>query len=136
MDRGIYLGSHLEAMCEVVAAQGDWDTAAEIVPMARAEAERGELLALPLFADRLDGRSASALGDAERATRMLQRSAEGFRRLEARWEQAWSNLLLGEVLLDADPGRARLVVEAAAATFRDLRSVQEEDRAAKLLAQL
>ena len=136
LDRGIYLGSHLEAMCEVVAAQEDWDTAAEIVPMAREEAERGELLALPLFADRLDGRSASALGDPERAARMLQRSAEGFKRLEARWEHAWSNLLLGEVLLDADPGRARLVVQDAAATFRDLRSVQEEERAAKVLAQI
>lgn len=136
LDRGIYLGAHLEAMCEVIATQEDWVTAAEIIPMAREEAERGELAALPLFADRLEGRMAWASGDARKAQQLLKRSAEGFRRLEARWEEASSNLLLGEVLAETEAEKARMVLEGAAATFRDLRSVQEEERAGKLLAQL
>jgi class 3 adenylate cyclase len=112
----------VEALCEVVGEQQDWDTAPTILARAREEAAEGELLALPCFADRLEGRMN---GDPE----LLRRSAEGFASLGAPWEEAWSRLLLAELTGDADEaGRASPV-------FEQLGSVQELERAKKLLAQ-
>lgn len=50
----------LEAWAELIAAQGSWDEAPPIVAAARDWAEKSQLLALPGFADRLEGRAALA----------------------------------------------------------------------------
>ena len=72
-------GLTLEALCEIAAARADWDEAPSLAAAAREEAAAGELLSLPLFADRLEGRAAAASGDVERAAALLRRSADRLR---------------------------------------------------------
>jgi class 3 adenylate cyclase len=129
-------GLTLEALCEIVAARESWDEAAGVVRAAREEAEIGGQLSLPLFADRLEGRAAAAARDEERAATLLRRSADGFAALGARWEEAWSRLLLAEVSLLGGLQRQSVERELAAAlsVFEQLGSVREADRAASLLA--
>jgi hypothetical protein len=124
----------LEALCEIAAARERWDEVPELVAAARAEVEVGEQLSLPLFVDRLQGRAAAAEGDAARAAELLARSAEGFGALEASWEEAWSRLLLAEVLASGDRGRAEHELTAALAVFDRLGSIREAERARELLA--
>jgi len=126
-------GLTLEALCELAAARGDWEEATALAAAAREEAAWGELLALPLFADRLEGRAAAASGDAARASELLARSAEGFAKLEARWEEALSRLLLAEALLGSDAGGAQRELTSALPVFEALRSAREAERARALL---
>jgi hypothetical protein len=100
-----------------------------VVVAARDEAEVGELLALPLVADRLEGRAAAAGGDFASAAKLLGRSAEGFEALEAPWEEAWSRLLLAEALLGGDRTAAERELRAALPVFERLGSVLEAKRA-------
>jgi hypothetical protein len=106
-----------------------WDEAADLVAAARRAAAVGEQLALPLHADRLEGRAACARGDVTAGMVLLGRSADGFAALGARWEEAWSRLLLAGVVERADGELA-----AAPSVFRNLGSVQEAARAETLLA--
>jgi hypothetical protein len=126
----------IEAQCEIAALRGHWEEAAGLVAAARAEALVGEQLTLPLFADRLEGRAAHAAGDAERAAELLSRSADGFAELGARWDETWSRLLLGEIVATQDNERAHHESARAVATFEQLGSVQEAERARSLLASL
>jgi hypothetical protein len=128
------VGLTLELVCELVAAQGNWDEADRVVAAAREEAEVGEQLSLPLFADRLEGRAAAAAGETERAAALLRRSAEGFAGLGARWEEAWSRLLLGEVLVGGERQPAGRELAGALLVFQQLGSVTEAKRARALLA--
>src|SRR6185437_14292228 len=130
--RTLSAGVTLEARGEIAAARGRWDEAAELAAAAREEAEVGEQLTLPLFADRLEGRAASARGDATAAAELLGRSAEGFAAIDARWEEAWSRLLLAEAVGSADRQRAERAVAAALPVFEGLGSVQEVERARAL----
>jgi hypothetical protein len=127
-------GLTLEALCEIVAAQEKWEEAGRVVAAAREEAEIGEQLSLPLFADRLEGRAAAAADDMKRATGLLSRSAEGFEALGAAWEEAWSRLLLAEVLVGSERRRAEGELAAALPVFERLGSVREAERARALLA--
>jgi hypothetical protein len=126
-------GLTLEARCEIAAASGRWDEAADLVTATREESDNGELLSLPLFADRLEGRAASAEGDVPRAVELLGRSAEGFAALGAPWEEAWSRLLLAESVAGSDRQRAERELAAALPLFEQLGSVREVDRARALL---
>ena len=67
------------------------------------------------------------------ADHFVKRSADAGRVTGARWEEAWSRLLLAEVLLGADRRRAERDLETALAVFQQLRSVQEAGRALALL---
>jgi hypothetical protein len=129
--RSLSAGAAVEALCEIAAARERWDEAAGLVATAREEAEVGEHLALPLHADRLEGRAASASGDAARAAELLARSAAGFAVVGARWEEAWSRLLLAEVV---ERPRAERELAAALPVFEELCSVLEAERARALLA--
>jgi class 3 adenylate cyclase len=91
------------------------------------------LLALPFFADRLEGPRLALLGEPQAGAKMLLRFAEGFRQLGAAWEEAWSRLLAAEVLLAVDADRAHDAAAAALPTFERLGSVQELERARKVL---
>jgi class 3 adenylate cyclase/tetratricopeptide (TPR) repeat protein len=129
-------GLTLQILCEIVAAQGNWDEAAGVVAAAREEAETGEQLSLPLYADRLEGRAAAAVGDVERASLHLRRSGEGFASLGARWEEAWSRLLLAEVLADGNAQLVERELAAALQVFEQLGSVREAERARRLLTDI
>ncbi len=126
-------GAALEVLCEIAAARGRWDEAAELAATARAEAEVGHQLALPLYADRLAGRAASEKGDSQAGVELIARSADGFAALGARWEEAWSRLLLAEV---ADGPRAERELAAALPVFEELGSVLEAERARALLSRV
>ena len=126
-------GMTIEALCEIAAVRGRWDEAPALAAAARKEAEVGEQLTLPLFADRLEGRAAAAASGTERAVELLSRSADGFAALGACWEEAWSRLLLAEAAAGSDSGRAEQELAAALPVFEGVGSVQEIDRARALL---
>jgi class 3 adenylate cyclase/DNA-binding SARP family transcriptional activator/pimeloyl-ACP methyl ester carboxylesterase/tetratricopeptide (TPR) repeat protein len=131
--RSVNAGMTLEALCEIAAMRERWDEAAGLVAAAREEADVGEQLSLPLHADRLEGRAAAARGDIAEAAGLLRRSAEGFAALEARWEEAWSRLLLGEVLAHTDSKAAEVELGAALPVFERLGSVREAELALAVL---
>jgi hypothetical protein len=133
---GVNSGLTLEVLCEIAAARERWGEAAGLVAAARAEAEIGEQLSLPLFADRLEGRAAAAGGDATKGAELLRRSADGFAALEARWEEAWSRLLLAEALAGPDREAAERELRAALPVFEQLGSLREAERARAALEQL
>ena len=129
-------GVTLEALCEIAAESGRWEEAPGLVAAAREEAVLGEQLSLPLFADRLEGRAAGASGDVARGAELLARSATGFAAIGARWEEAWSRLLLAEVLAGTDRRAAERELRAALPVFEQLGSAHEADRARAALEQI
>ena len=136
-DRGVYLPRELEARCTLVAEEGTWHEAEELIARARQHADAAKLVALVLHADRLEGRALVAAGDPARAVSLLQRASSGFESLGARWEVALTELSLGEALvaLRRDDEAAQ-VLERAAEEFARLRVPRERERARGLLAGL
>jgi class 3 adenylate cyclase len=133
MERTIYLGGHLEALCDVVGEQADWQSAKEITHLAREEAARGGLLALPAFVDRLEGRCASALEDWRTADDLLRSSIASFEGVGALWEAAYSHLLLAEARAEGRFGDARPSAQRALELFDRLGSKREAERCRTLL---
>ncbi len=137
LDPSFYSGSHLEAACDVVAAQGDWDAATEILQWADEEISRCGLIALPHFRQRLAGQLENATGDPRAADELLAASARGFKELEAPWEEAWSRVLRAEVLSRAgEQQRAAAEATAARDIFDSLGASRELARALALLGEL
>jgi hypothetical protein len=132
---GAYRSVHLEAMCDVLSRSKD-PRAKTVLVLAREEQQRAGLVALGNFADRLEGCLAAGRGDPTAAARSLESSATGFARLHAPWEEAWSRLLLGEVLGGSDPKGAERELSMALETFRRLGSIAETERAAELIGAL
>lgn len=109
----------------------------QILDLVRAEAEHGELEALRHFADRFEGRMALEAGDLPRAAECLELSAEGFARLGAPWEEAWSRLLLVESTAELGPDpETEAQLSLALPTFERLGSIGEIERAKALLDRL
>jgi class 3 adenylate cyclase/tetratricopeptide (TPR) repeat protein len=134
---GIYLARELEARCTLTAEEGAWSDAAALVARARAHAEVARLRALPVHADRLEGRAFLAAGNPEAARVCLERAVAGFHELGAEWERALTELTLGEAL--AALGReedAALRLTSSAAVFERLRAVRELERVRELLSRL
>jgi hypothetical protein len=110
---------------------------AELVHASRAHADEAELLALPCFADRLEGLSARAADERDKSERLLAKAFSGFTRLEAGWEAARTALALAEVLADGgDSDRARQLLAEARPVLERLRSVRESSRAQDLAGRL
>lgn len=133
LSRRMYRAAHLEAACEIVTAEQDWDRATDILQEARRETADCGLLALGFFADRLEGRRLAAAGDEERAAMFLRRSADGFKQIGSPWEEAFSRLLVAERLATVDDAEAGRQAEQAAPVFQRLGSVQELARTRDLL---
>jgi tetratricopeptide (TPR) repeat protein len=134
---GVNIGLGLDARCTLVAAERAWREVKEVLERARSHAEEAGLLALPLAADRLEGRAALAAGDLERAVELLGRARDGFASLEARWEAAVTELSLADALLQT--GRreeAANLLAASLAVFDELRSVRELAQTRELLMKL
>jgi class 3 adenylate cyclase/tetratricopeptide (TPR) repeat protein len=127
----------LEAKCDVVGELELWDLAEDAVADARAFAELALVEALPLHADRLEGRAAHAGGNSALAVETLTRARSGFAALGARWEEALASLWLAEAFLAAGArSEARVAAEAARDVFEALRSVRELDQACALLSRI
>jgi predicted ATPase/class 3 adenylate cyclase len=131
LERDAFRSLHLESLCDLVAARGDWGAAPEVIDEVRAEAAVGEIESLPYWGDRLEGLLAAASGDDASAIELLRRSADGFSRLGAVWEAARSRLNLAEI---TEPGEERArTLRAAEETFRALGSVRELERTSQLI---
>jgi hypothetical protein len=127
-------GYRLEALCDVIAEQGAWDEAAATVEEARRHAEEAGLLALPHYADRLDGMAALARDEAAAAVELLMRASAGFTERGAAWEAARTDVRLGEALAaagDADGASAK--ARAALSVLEPIRSIREAAAARRLL---
>jgi class 3 adenylate cyclase len=135
--RALITGGVLEAKCDLVADLGLWELAEETIGEARAFAELALLEALPLHADRLEGRAALESGDVALARAALTRARDGFAAAGARWEEALSALWLAQALrADDSAGETWTAAETGLAVFAELRSVRELEHAKALLAQL
>lgn len=128
-----FRGLNLQSLCELVAASKDWAQAPEVIDAARRESRRGDLIALPLFADRLMGLTAAAADDREQAITALRASAEGFAALGAPWEAGYSQLLLAQEVQSDDPSSAAALAAEALTTFEALASVREISWARKIM---
>jgi hypothetical protein len=123
-----------ETRCDLVADTGSWHRATETLGSAREAADRGQLVALPAFADRLKGRAALAGNDAESAIMPLTEARNRFEEIGARWERAYTELSLGEALIRAGKEKqGRLELHRALTVFDQLHSVREAERAKQLL---
>jgi class 3 adenylate cyclase len=129
----VYRPRGLEVHCTLIAEEATWDEAPGVIADARALAEAGRLLALPLHADRLEGRARLAGGDAEGAVEPLERALAGFQDLSAGWAVALTELSLGEAYAELGRGDdAARVLAHAAAVFERLRVPRELERARAL----
>ncbi len=124
-----------EAWADLVAVEGTWDEAGNIVAKAREWAARTKLSVLPAFADRLEGGSALAAGDAEMGLDLLRRARETFASVAAAWERARTEILLADALAGA--GRMDEAAESAGAALATLSALDapiETERARDLLS--
>jgi tetratricopeptide (TPR) repeat protein len=135
--RPLYLGRELEARCTLIAEERAWDEVCDVVVEARRHAETAQLLALPLHADRLEGRALLAAGDADAALPLLERALGGFAGLSAAWEGALCELALGQALTAIGRSEDALaVLTRAAEVFERLRVPRELEEARALLGAL
>jgi class 3 adenylate cyclase len=134
--RDMARGAVLEATCDAIAELGRWERADEAVAEAREFAARALLEALPLHADRLEGRAALARGDAEAAIEPLARARDGLAALSAPWESAVAELWLAEAQLALGRTDALESARAAHDLFEELRSVRELEQARALVERL
>lgn len=125
LERGEFLTLHLEAFCEVLRLEQNWDDADVVVAMASDEAEAQDLPLLRSVALRLQGAVALATGTSTEGLHLLDRSAKGFAEIGAVWEEALSRLLLAEALHELSDPTALEHARSAATTFERLGSVRE-----------
>jgi hypothetical protein len=126
-----------EMQLDVLGELGAWAEAPQHIASSRAAAERAGLLALPVYADRLDGRVALAEGRSQDAVRLLERARARFQELGARWEAAFTELRLAEAqVIAGDREGSRRSLGAALPVFEELSSLREIDEARAMLARL
>jgi class 3 adenylate cyclase/tetratricopeptide (TPR) repeat protein len=122
-----------EAWAELLAEEGAWSEAPAIIAAARAWATQSGLLALPAFADRLEGRMLVATGDSEAGVERLRAARATLDGLEAAWDRARTELDLADALLRLDNRtEAAEVADAALATLERLSAPREIARARDL----
>jgi hypothetical protein len=127
----------LEARCDLIAERHAWDEAREVLETSRQHAEEAGLLALPCFADRLEGLAVRAADDRVRAQELLSNALRGFTDLGAAWEAARTQLVLAEVHAEAgNTASARELVSRAQPVLEGLRSARELARAEDLTEEL
>jgi class 3 adenylate cyclase len=117
----VHAGMFIEARLELVAAIHDWESVASVSAEARTHAAEAGLVALPLFADRLEGLAATAEGDAGRAAELLGRARDGLAGLDAVFDVALTEVDLAAALAHTGQNaEARTTLDAAIATFERL----------------
>jgi class 3 adenylate cyclase len=131
--RSPYLGANIEAACELAATEDD-RRAAEILHLVRMESERSRNPFLDVHADRLEGRLAARRREPNRAVDLLQRAATSFSTSGAKWDEAWSRLLLARALADSGGDGALRHAAAALQVFERLGSIRESEEARALLS--
>jgi class 3 adenylate cyclase/tetratricopeptide (TPR) repeat protein len=118
----VHAGDALEAESELVATAGAWDRMTDLVAEMRRHAEVGDAPSVAVFADRVEGRAATAAGDGDDAARSLERAITGFETLGVPWERALTELDLARVTSAAGrTDESKALVARAAATFEEVR---------------
>lgn len=132
---GFSSGILLEARCEAIRAKGNRERAIAFVASSEETVSKMENPATKCYLDRLQGWIAQSAGEDRRAETFFDDSAHGFAQLRMPWEEAMSRLLLAEHRPSeaAEPEGGGLA--RSLAVFERLGSVQEAERARKLLAQ-
>lgn len=126
----VHAGMFIEGRMELVAAKHDWAAALPLIAEARAHAAEAGLLALPMFADRLEGLAAMANGEAIHAAELLGRTADGLAGLDAVFDAALTQLDLAVALARSGKNPdARTTLDAAIRTFEHLGATALADRA-------
>ena len=106
---------------ELAAARHDWDVAPPLIAEARAHADEGGLLALPMFADRLEGLAAMADGAAIHAAELFGRARDGLVQLDAAFDAAMIEIdLAGALTRTGRSEEAETALHSAIATFERL----------------
>jgi hypothetical protein len=124
----------LQTKSHIIAEAGWWEQAPALVEHMRAHAREAGLVALPFFADRLEGQAALAGGDNTKAVELLARSRDGLAGLGAQWEAARVDLSLAEAeTATGDRDGATMRLRTAFDVFDRLGSLRERDRARELL---
>lgn len=124
----------LQTKSHIIAEAEWWEQAPALVEHMRSYARKAGLVALPFFADRLEGQAALAGGDATKAVELLARSRDGLAGLGALWEAARVDLSLAEAeTATGDREGATMRLRRAFDVFDRLGSLRERDRAGKLL---
>ena len=122
-----------EAWGDLLAEEGAWAEAPRIIAESRQWAADWGLLALPAFADLLEGRSLVAGGDPERGVERLAAARATLHGLEAAWDRARTELHLADALYSLGRGaEAAEVAAAALATIERVDAPQELARAREL----
>jgi class 3 adenylate cyclase len=122
-----------EAWGELLAEEGAWSEAPAIITAAREWAARGGLLALPAFADRLEGRMLVANGDPAAGVERLISARATLDHLEAAWERTRVELDLADALLKLDRRAAAVeVIDAALPVLERLSAPRELAQAREL----
>jgi len=123
----------LEAWADVIAQEGTWSEAASIVGQAREWSAQTGLLALPAFADRLEGQALLASGATDRGLATLEQARQTFSGLGAAWERARTELTIAEALVAAGRvAEGANMADPALATFSSLPAPVEIERARSL----
>ena len=126
----VHTGMFIEGRMELVAAKHDWDVAPPLIAEARSHAAEAGLLALPMFADRLEGLAAMADGDADQAAELLGRARDGLAGLDAVFDAALTEVDLAIALAHSGKNaEARTTLDAAITTFERLGARALADRA-------
>jgi tetratricopeptide (TPR) repeat protein len=125
----------LPVECELIWMERDWQRIQSVLEDARTASATGQLLALPAFANRLEGRWHAAEGRPQDAAAALQRAHDRFEQIEARWELACTDLDLSLTLLESGQAeRARDLLDSAAKVFEEVSSRRELTAARELLS--
>ena len=126
----VHAGMFMEGRMELAAARHDWDVASPLIAEARAHADEGGLLALPMFADRLEGLAAMADGAAVHAAELLGRARDGLAGLDAVFDAAMIEIDLAAALKRAGRSEeAETALHSAISTFDRLGASTLADRA-------
>jgi hypothetical protein len=126
-----------QVRAEVLAGEGRWDEVPGFLDRTRDFADRGELRALTVHLDRLEGRAAIVAGDHARGLELLQRAGHSFADLGAAWERARTELDVAEVLTAAARAdEARSMLDTATPDIERAGALIELDRLRSLRAGL
>ena len=134
---GAFSGIDLEAFGLVVAEEGAWDDAADVVTRLRHAAEQLDLPLSGAAADCLEGRWALAHGDAVGAVGLLRRALAAYRDAGCRWDALAVETALAEALSAAgDAGAAQAALQSARSAAAALGSVVDARRCDDVAARL
>jgi class 3 adenylate cyclase len=126
-----------QVRAEILHRFARWGEAPAFLERSRAFADRGELRALPVHLDRLEGRAALAGGDVDSGLTLLEGARRGFAELGAAWERARTELDIADALVATGrPDEARSMLEAASPDLERAGALIELERLRELRGRL